>query len=189
MRVAKSMGKLYYSALGMRTLKENLSFSSWLSIQEAIDILNQAFPSDGKNNLPRLLDYTLHNAQVIALYKDDILCGWASYAHKDKMDIIPDAYGNTYMQNISFNTETTKAFMEDNDIYIALIVVSPRSQKQGIGSLLLQHLYEMEGSGKYIYLWADETCNQGFYSALSFEKVMAYETPYGGHSVIFRKKI
>ena len=154
-----------------------------------LDILDTVFFEDGRDNVRRLFEYDSVNSHKIELDVDGELCGWVFYEtkHQDKDDA---AYGtNDYMRNIVLDTVETKRAMGENDIYVSLIVVAPLFQKQGYGKSLFRLLVERNKCRDYLYLWADNTCNNRFYEQLRFEKVREFDTPYGYHTIVYRKKI
>lgn len=154
-----------------------------------IEVLDTVFFEDGHDNVRRLFEYDAENSHKIELDVDGDLCGWVFYEtkHQDKDDAAYET--NDYMRNIVLDTVETKRAMGENDIYVSLIVVNPRFQKQGYGKSLIRLLVDRNRGRDYLYLWADNTCNNRFYQQLRFENVREFDTPYGYHTIVYRKKI
>ena len=96
------------------------------------------------------------------------------------LEVMPDGFGFIRCANY---------LPGENDIYVSLIVVNPSFQKQGYGKTLMRLLTDRNRDKDYLYLWADNTCNNRFYELLKFESVREFDTPYGYHTIIYRKKI
>ena len=154
-----------------------------------LEILDAVFSEDGHENVARLFEYDSANSHKIELDVDGDLCGWVFYEtkHQDKDDAAFET--NDYMRNIVLDTLETKRAMGENDIYVSLIVVNPSFQKHGYGKSLIRLLVDRNRGRDYLYLWADNTCNNRFYELLKFENVREFDTPYGYHTIIYRKKI
>lgn len=157
--------------------------------EEFLKILDTVFFEDGFENITQLFEYDSDNSHKIELDIDGKLCGWVFYETKrqDKDDVSYET--NDYMRNIVLDTIETKKGMGENDIYVSLIVVNPFFQKQGFGKTLIQLLVNRNNDKDYLYLWADNTCNNRFYEQLKFENVREFDTPYGYHTIIYRKRI
>ncbi len=156
---------------------------------EFLEILSKVFFEDGFENIIHLFEYDSDNSYKIELDIDEKLCGWVFYEtkHQDKNDAAYET--NDYMRNIVLDTTEAKKAMGENDIYVSLIVVNPFFQKQGFGKTLIKLLVDRNKDKDYLYLWADNTCNNRFYEQLKFENVREFDTPYGYHTTIYRKKI
>lgn len=154
-----------------------------------LEVLDEVFSEDGRENVARLFGYDSDNSHKIELDVDGDLCGFVFYEtkHQDKDDAAYET--NDYMRNIVLDTVETKKTMGENDIYVSLVVVNPRFQNRGCGKSLFRLLADRNRDRDYLYLWADGTCNNGFYDRMAFEKVREFDTPYGYHTVVYRKKI
>lgn len=159
------------------------------SAKTFLSILNTVFPEDGYENVAYLFEYDSDNSHKIELDIDGDLCGWVFYEtkHQCKNDAAYET--NDYMRNIVLDTVETKKAMGENDIYVSLIVVNPLFQKQGYGKSLMRLLVDRNKDKDYLYLWADNTCNNRFYEQLRFENVREFDTPYGYHTIVYRKKM
>lgn len=159
------------------------------SKEEFLKILDTVFFEDGFENITQLFEYDSDNSHKIELDIDGKLCGWVFYETKGQNKDDAAYETNDYMRNIVLDTVETKKTMGENDIYVSLIVVNPLFQKLGYGKSLIGLLIDRNKDKDYLYLWADNTCNNRFYEQLKFEKVREFDTPYGYHTVVYRKKI
>ena len=157
--------------------------------EEFLAILDTVFFEDGFENIAQLFEYDSDNSHKIELDIDGKLCGWVFYETKSQNKDDAAYETNDYMKNIVLDTVETKKAMGENDIYVSLIVVNPLFQKQGCGKTLMRLLTDRNRDRDYLYLWADNTCNNRFYEQLKFESVREFDTPYGYHTVVYRKKI
>ena len=78
-----------------------------------------------------------------------------------------------YLNYLEFNHNKVLSFMNNNDIYLALIA----SIKHHKGYELIENLIDIGRKNKndYLYLWTDETCNYEYYNRIGFEKVLEYD--------------
>lgn len=95
-----------------------------------------------------------------------------------------------YLDYLEYNHNKVLSFMDDNDIYFALIA----SIKHHKGYELIENLINIGKSNKngYLYLWTDETCNYKYYSKIGFEKVTEYTVSLYNRSLktfIYRFKL
>jgi len=157
--------------------------------EEFLKILDTVFFEDGFENITKLFEYDSDNSHKIELDIDGKLCGWVFYETKGQNKDDAAYETNDYMRNIVLDTVETKKTMGENDIYVSLIVVNPLFQKLGYGKRLIELLIDRNKDRDYLYLWADNTCNNRFYEQLKFENVRAFDTPYGYHTVVYRKKV
>ena len=157
--------------------------------EEFLKILDTVFFEDGFENITQLFEYDSDNSHKIELDIDGKLCGWVFYETKGQNKDDAAYATNDYMRNIVLDTVETKKTMGENDIYVSLIVVNPLFQKLGYGKSLIELLIDRNKDKDYLYLWADNTCNNRFYGQLKFENVREFDTPYGYHTVVYRKKI
>lgn len=77
-----------------------------------------------------------------------------------------------YLDYLEYNHNKVLSYMNNNDIYLALIA----SIKHHKGFELIEELIKAgrNNNNEYLYLWTDETCNYGYYSNIGFEKVEEY---------------
>lgn len=76
-----------------------------------------------------------------------------------------------YLNYLEYNHQKVINYMNENDLYLALIA----SQKRNSGKILLTKLMEIALEKEInVYLWTDETCNYLFYQKLGFTLVEEY---------------
>ena len=159
--------------------------NSYLKKDNCFEILNGVFYKDGKKNVEDLLEYSKRNYYQEYIYMNDEVVAFLFYAKgNEKITSNYQEYNSNYMKKIIYNTNISKKYLSENDIYISLVAVRRNMQNMHLGSKLFKEVIDRE-KPENILLWADNTCNKGYYEHNGYKEVKKLHT----NAIIYKKPL